>query len=53
MFGINATSEILQNSIAELLTGLPGCKNISGNIIVHGRDVKEDDKNLNRVLTRL
>ena len=40
MFGINATSEIFQNSIAELLTGLPGCKNISDDIIVYGRDVR-------------
>ncbi|CAB3996632.1 Hypothetical predicted protein [Paramuricea clavata] len=51
--GINAASEIFQNSIAELLTGLPGCKNISNDIIVYGRDVREHDENLNRVLTRL
>ena len=53
MFGINAASEIFQNSIAELLTGLPGCNNISDDIIVYGRDVREHDENLNRVLTRL
>ncbi|CAB4019572.1 Hypothetical predicted protein [Paramuricea clavata] len=53
MFGINAASEIFQNSIAELLTGLPGCKNISDDIIVYCRDVREHDENLNRVLTRL
>ena len=44
MFGINAASEIFQNSIAELLTGLPGCKNISDDIIVYGRDVREHDE---------
>ncbi|CAB4030059.1 Retrovirus-related Pol poly from transposon, partial [Paramuricea clavata] len=53
MFGINAASEIFQNSIAELLTHLPGCKNISDDIIVYGRDVREHDENLNRVSTRL
>ena len=36
-FGINAASEIFQESIKELLTGLPGCKNISDDIIVFGK----------------
>ena len=53
MFGINAAPEIFQNAIAELLTGLPGFKNISDDIIVYGRDIKEHDENLHRVLTRL
>ena len=34
VFGINAASEIFQNAIEEILTGLPGCKNISDDIIV-------------------
>lgn len=38
---------------AEFLTGLSGCKNISDDIIVYGRDVREHDENLNRILTRL
>lgn len=53
MFGINAAPEIFQNAIAELLTGLPGCKNISDDIIVYGCDEEEHDENLHRVLTRL
>ena len=53
IFGINAASEIFQNKIAKLLVGLPGCKNISDDIIVYGRDEKEHDENLCRVLTRL
>ena len=53
IFGINAASEIFQNEIAKLLVGLPGCKNISDDIIVYGRDEKEHDENLRRVLTRL
>ena len=53
IFGINAASEIFQNEIAKLLVGLPDCKNISDDIIVYGRDEKEHDENLRRVLTRL
>jgi hypothetical protein len=53
MFGINAASEIFQNEIANLLVGLPDCKNISDDIIVYGRDDKEHDENLRGVLNRL
>ena len=52
-FGINAASEIFQESIKELLTGLPGCKNISDDIIVFGKGKKEHDRNLRDVLQRL
>ena len=56
LFGINAASEIFQNAIEELLTGLPGCKNISNDIlIVFGKDQEDHDKNLRglHVLQRL
>ncbi len=53
MFGINAASEIFQNAIAELLAGLPGCKNISDDIIVYGKNQHEHDLNLQAVLQRL
>ena len=36
MFGINPASEIFQNAIEEILTGLLGCKNIADDIIVFG-----------------
>ena len=52
-FGINAASEIFQESIREILTGLPGCKNISDDIIVFGKGQIEHDKNLRGVLQRL
>ena len=52
-FGINAASKIFQVSIKELLTGLPGCKNISDDIIVFGKGKDEHDKNLRGVLQRL
>ena len=49
-FGGNAASEIFQEAIRELLTGLPGCKNISDDIIVFGKSQDEHDKNLRGVL---
>ena len=52
-FGINAASKIFQESIKELLTGLPGCKNISDDIIVLGKGKDEHDRNLRGVLMRL
>ena len=45
-FGINAASEIFQESIKELLTGLPGYKNISDDIIVFGKG-KDDEHDKN------
>ncbi|CAB4016982.1 Hypothetical predicted protein, partial [Paramuricea clavata] len=53
LFGINAAAEIFQNAIEEILAGLPGCKNISDDIIVFGRGQKEHDTNLRGVLERL
>ena len=52
LFGINAAAEIFQNAIEEILAGLPGCKNISDDI-VFGRDQREYDANLRGVLERL
>ena len=52
-FGINAASEIFQEAIRELLTGLPGCKSISDDIIVFGKGQEEHNKNLRDVLQRL
>jgi len=34
MFGINAASEIFQNAIEQILTGLPGCRNIFDDIMI-------------------
>ena len=50
MFGINAASEIFQNTVAELLNR---CRNISDDIIVYGKTVVEYDANLRAVLNRL
>ena len=50
VFGINAATEIFQNTVAELLHGLNGCRNISDDTIVYGNTVAEDDTNLKAVL---
>ena len=52
-FGIKAASEIFQESIKELLTSLPGCNNISDDIIVFGKGKDEHDRNFRDVLQRL
>jgi len=46
-------SEIFQESIKELLTGLPECKNLSDDIIVFGEGKDKHDKNPRGVLQRL
>ena len=53
MFGINSASEIFQNTVAELLRDLSGCRNISDDIIVYGKTVAEHNTNLTVVLDRL
>ena len=53
MFGINTMSEIFQNEVEEILTGLPGCKNISDDIIIFGQSQQEHDENLQGLLEQL
>ena len=45
IFGINTASEIFQNAIEEIITSLPGCKNIFDDIIVFGATLAEHDQN--------
>lgn len=52
-FGINSASEVFQNIIAEMLSDLQGCKNISDDIIVHGLGDAQHDERLKAVLRRL
>ena len=51
--GVNAASEIFQEAIGELLSGLSGCKNISDDIIVFGKGQEEHIKNPRGILQRL
>ena len=52
-FGVNAAPEKYQHIITQSMAGLRGVANIADDLIVHGRDTEEHDKNLQRVLERL
>ena len=50
-FGVNAAPEKYQHIITQSMAGLQGVANIiADDLIVHGRDTEEHDKNLNSVL---
>lgn len=53
VFGVNAASELFQKAIADLLRDIPGIKNISDNIIVHGCNQTSHDISLRATLERL
>ena len=52
-FGVNAAPEKYQHIITQSMAGLQGVANIADDLIIHGRDTEEHDKNLNSVLERL
>ena len=52
LFRINAASEIFQNEIADLLRRIPGIKNLSDDIIIHGWDQTSHDNSLRSTLER-
>lgn len=52
-FGINASSEIFQKAIEQVLAGLEGALNFSDDIIVFGSTKEEHDENLAKVFERL
>ena len=37
IFGVNAASEIFQNAIEDIIRGIPGCRDMTDDIMVHGR----------------
>ena len=45
--------EIFQNAIAELLSNIPGARNLSDDIIVHGKTQSEHDTSLRATLKKL
>ena len=53
LFGVNAASETFQRTIADLLSDIPGARNLPDGIIVHGKTQAEHDKNLRKTLKRL
>ena len=59
IFGISSASETFQHTISQVLTGIPGARNISDDIIVFGKGQNADeaqqmhDDSLQKVLERL
>ncbi|KAI8513647.1 hypothetical protein Bbelb_079710 [Branchiostoma belcheri] len=53
IFGINAASEIFQNTIEQVLAGIKGVRNISDDIIVYGKGQEAHDRALHDTLKRL
>jgi hypothetical protein len=53
LFGVNAASEIFQKIVADLLAGIPGARNLSDDIIVHGKTQADHDHALKLTLDRL
>ena len=52
-FGISSAAEIFQNVIRKTLEGIDGAINISDDILVFGKTLKELDQNLKAVFQRL
>ena len=53
LFGVNAAAEIFQNAIAEMLSDIPGVKNLSDDIIIYGKTQVDHDASLHATLKRL
>ena len=53
MFGITSAPEIYQSVIQQTLTGIHGCRNMTDDIIIHAKTMKEHDEVLEKVLNRL
>ena len=53
MFGILSAPEKYRKIISDVIQGCSGVANIADNMIVHGADLKEHDRNLHVILQRL
>ena len=53
MFGVTSAPEKYQKIVAYVLHGCEGVANLADDLIVHGCGIKEHDRNLHAVLTRL
>ncbi|KAK7105707.1 hypothetical protein V1264_012941 [Littorina saxatilis] len=53
MFGISSAPELYQHTIQQVLQDCEGAKNMSDDIIIHGRDIEEHDVRLEKVLKKL
>lgn len=52
-FGVNADPEIFQEVITDMLADIPDARNLSDDIIIHGKSQADYDKALRRSLQRL
>ena len=52
-FGVSSASEIFQNTIRQAIDGIPGVKNISDDILVHGKTAADHRRSLRAILQRL
>ena len=52
-FGVNEAQEKYQHIITQTMAGLKGVANIADELVVHGQDSEEHDRNLIKVLERL
>ncbi|PFX28322.1 Uncharacterized protein K02A2.6 [Stylophora pistillata] len=53
MFGVTSVPEKYQKIVANVLHGCEGVANMADDLIVHGCGIKEHDRNLQAILTRL
>lgn len=52
-FGTNSAAELFQNVIQQIIKDVPGCLNISDDIIVYGENEKTHDRNLDLLMKTL
>ena len=52
-FGINSAAEIFQNAIRYCILDIPGCINVSDEIMIYGVNQEAHDKSLTSVMERL
>jgi hypothetical protein len=52
-FGIKSAAEIFQKTLKGVIQGIRNCRNLSYDIIIHGRTREEHDKTVQSVLKRL
>lgn len=53
LFGVNAASEIFQKIISDLISGIQGARNLSDDIIIHGKTQADHDRALMQTLEKL
>ena len=53
LFGLCSSSEIFQQTVARVLSGLEGVINLSDDILVHGSNPAEHNRRLHAVIERL